>query len=206
MVDMNEFLPTLGVDSTVILLEACSNTREYGVTRLVTKHYPYANLLGQREPLSYAPGRAHWDSRDCVGTVRLFADYLNKVGPNVMYLLPSYGPGHAIEANEFKQGLVMTTKDKSFAEGLKRDTRDVRIQEFSKCLTKVHNYITSRENTHKFIFLLPVSKGRTHHVCYPEYIRAITELREHFCDRDITISYKPELKPTPATVEEQQEQ
>ena len=166
--DPEDKISKLDNNSTVILLEACTNTRAYGLTKLLGEQLAYANLVGKRKTLSYTTSRAHWDSRDEVGTIKI---YKKENAPSVVYLLPNYGPGHPIETNEFKQVILKRTMDTSFADGLKKDTKENRIRAFKKCMEELEKYILSMDKSYNFLFLLSLMLGEVgHHVCYIEYI------------------------------------
>ena len=188
------FLDTVDSNWSIILLEACTNTRAYGITKIVSDKFPYADLLGKRTKLTYVAARAHWDSRGTPGTVKLF---MEDGKPNILYMLHAYGAGKSIEDNTFKKEVMRKTTDYSYANGLRDDTSIGRLVNFSKCLQLIKAYIGEQEKKHKFVFILPCEESVPHHVCSPEYVKKIKEeIIESFNERDIQIQFKPAIADT----------
>ena len=184
----------LNKSDTLLVLEASTNTTPYGISRMISKRYPYADHVGSRRSLTYANSRAHWDDRAPLGSLQSCKEGNS---PTVIYMIHAYGPGRAYEVNMYRQSVAQNTKDWQYAAGLKDDTLAGRLHAFKKCMENLEDIIRRDTNTNqRYTFLLPTTlemyeKRIEHHVCQLRYIDMMRDLQSRYPHVDIQLCFKP---------------
>ena len=192
---------------TLILLEAGTNTIPYGMSQKLAAQYPYADICGKRQALSMAKSRAHWDSRDEVGDIKIYKDGQN-TGPEIIYLIHAFAPGSVTAENSYRQAMIKTSRDNHYVNGAKNDTKIGRHENFTKCMEKLCDHMmTEKRLSQRYIFLLPISRenyesGHVHHVCQTEYVRQIQEMMNTKPYHNISMQFKPTATEMAITSEE----
>lgn len=190
-----EWIKSLSPSDTILLLEACTHTSSYGISKKLSEWLPYSNHIDRREGMSYVKSRAHWNHRDKVGDVKLCVDPAS-LGPNVVFLLHAFAPGKAYENNEYRQELTEKTRDWQYAKGLKCDTTENRLESFKKCMQTLEDRQVL-VGTNRCIFIVSITQrefesGTTHQ---GRYIPLLEEFLARYPYVEFHTLFKPECKP-----------